>query len=69
MGKWQRLVALMGFALMGCGVKGLPRAPATPPELGRGQPTFKRATQQFTFPNVPPAEDAPAEPRSREGDE
>ena len=28
-------------ALMGCGVKGRPIAPKTPPPLGRGEPTYK----------------------------
>ena len=29
--------------VVGCGVKGNPQPPLTPPELGRGQPTFKRS--------------------------
>jgi hypothetical protein len=38
---------------LGCGVRGRPQPPLTPPELGRGQPTFKRATEEFAFPAVP----------------
>lgn len=39
--------------LLSCGVRGPPQPPLTPAELGRGQPTFKRATEEFAFPNVP----------------
>ena len=45
--------------LSACGVRGRPQPPLTPAELGRGQPTFKRATEEFAFPNVPNP-DAPA---------
>jgi hypothetical protein len=66
------------FAFLGCGVRGKPEAPLTPPELGRGQPTFKRATQEFAFPNVPSPETtpgprkkgaSPSEPAVRDSDE
>jgi predicted small lipoprotein YifL len=40
-------------SLTGCGVRGRPQPPLTPPELGRGQPSFKRATEEFAFPEVP----------------
>lgn len=50
----KRLVAILLFAgISGCGVKGDPVAPATPTELGRGQPTYKKATEDFAFPDVP----------------
>lgn len=54
-------VGLIGSLLMitGCGVRGRPQPPLTPAELGRGQPTFKRTTEEFAFPNVP-SPDAPA---------
>ena len=48
-----------------CGVRGRPQPPLTPAELGRGQPTFKRATEEFRFKDVPSADagpDASAEP-------
>jgi len=59
-----RLVAALTFVLTavvvaGCGVRGKPQPPLTPPELGRGQPTFKRATEEFAFPNVPSPEASP----------
>ncbi len=46
-----------------CGVKGDPIPPKIPSELGRGQPTYKGATEELAFPTVPPvvvptAEDA-----------
>ena len=33
--------------IVGCGIKGPPRAPSIPPELGRGRPTYKGATKKF----------------------
>ena len=39
--------------LPGCGVRGKPQPPLTPTELGRGRPTFKHASEEFAFPNVP----------------
>lgn len=56
-------MALASLALMvlvgACGVKGNPLPPLTPPELGRGSPTFRRATQDLAFPNVAPVETVP----------
>ena len=39
---------------VGCGVRGDPVPPKIPAELGRGQPTYKGATQDLAFPTVPP---------------
>jgi hypothetical protein len=39
--------------LFSCGVRGNPQPPLTAPELGHGEPGFKRASQEFAFPNVP----------------
>lgn len=50
------VVLIFGF---GCGVRGRPQAPLQPAELGRGQPNFKRATEEFAFPNVPSPTPAP----------
>ncbi len=55
---------------MGCGVRGEPLPPTTPPEIGRGQPTFRRATEPFAFSNVPPVatpHPAPAYDPNRDG--
>ncbi len=46
------LIALLGN--IGCGVRGDPVPPKIPAELGRGQPTYKRATEDLAFPTVPP---------------
>jgi hypothetical protein len=48
-------VALLG----GCGVRGKPLPPLTPPEIGRGRPTFHRATEDLAFPQVAPVEPVP----------
>lgn len=42
-----------------CGVRGRPQPPLTPAELGRGQPSFKGATKEFAFPEVPSPTPAP----------
>ncbi len=47
------------WALTGCGVRGRPQPPLTPAELGRGQPTFKRTSDEFAFPNVPSPDAVP----------
>lgn len=47
------------LSLVGCGVRGRPQPPLTPPELGRGEPTFKRATEDLAFPEVPAPEATP----------
>ena len=35
------------FTLLGCGVKGDPLPPERPPEIGRGRPTYRRATEEI----------------------
>ncbi len=47
------IATVLSMTLAACGVRGAPQPPLTPPELGRGQPTFKRATEGFAFPDVP----------------
>lgn len=47
-------ILILGFLMQGCGVRGRPQPPTTPPEIGRGQPTFRRATEQLAFPTVAP---------------
>lgn len=42
------LIPLLSFALLltGCGVKGDPLPPQRPSEIGRGRPTYRRATER-----------------------
>jgi len=54
------LVFATFFALAACGVRGRPQPPLTPAEIGRGQPTFKRSTEEYAFPSVPAPETEPA---------
>lgn len=40
-------LVLTFFLLSACGVKGDPVPPERPPSLGRGRPTYKRATEDI----------------------
>ncbi|MBX3020517.1 MAG: hypothetical protein KF799_02470 [Bdellovibrionales bacterium] len=42
--------------LLGCGVKGDPLPPERPAELGRGRPTYKRATEKIKIESTRPLE-------------
>lgn len=59
------LFAVIAMVLVGCGVRGKPQPPLTPTELGHGQPSFKRATEEFAFPNVPSPDSPVATPTPR----
>lgn len=39
--------------MVGCGVRGDPVPPSTPPPLGRGAPNYKQATEGLSIPPVP----------------
>jgi hypothetical protein len=54
--KLKILITLLFVGLIdqGCGVRGDPVPPKNAPILGRGQPTYKGATQDLAFPTVPP---------------
>jgi hypothetical protein len=52
MKKW--LVIAIWAAAAGCGVRGDPVPPGTPVEIGRGKPSYKRATEELAFPVVEP---------------
>jgi hypothetical protein len=54
------------FLIAGCGVKGDPLPPTTPPQIGRGQPTFKRATEKIPLQNYSPKEDEEKEEKEPE---
>lgn len=59
------MLAIVCASLSGCGVRGKPQPPLQPAELGRGQPSFKRATEEFAFPEVPSPTPAP-DPKNRQ---
>jgi hypothetical protein len=50
-------LALAFFFILGCGVKGDPIPPTKPPELGRGQPTYRKATEKIQLQKYTPVED------------
>lgn len=50
-------LAAMLFFLIGCGVKGDPVPPDKPPELGRGQPTYRKATEKIKLKKYTPADE------------
>ena len=43
----QLAMCLVALVVAGCGVKGDPVPPEKPVELGRGRPTYKRATEDI----------------------
>lgn len=43
--------------LNACGVKGDPLPPERPADLGRGRPTYKRATEKIKIENTRPVPD------------
>lgn len=51
---------LFSIGFSGCGVRGNPQPPLTSPTLGHGEPGFKRASEEFAFPNVPTPTPGPA---------
>lgn len=53
-------------AIVGCGVKGDPLPPEKPVELGRGRPTYKRATEGLKIETTKPP---PASKRQYDEDE
>ncbi len=56
-------------SLVACGVKGPPRPPERSAELGRGQPSFTRATEQFAFPDVPSPDGTPQPTKKQQSGE
>lgn len=50
---YKLLLSMMLLFLSGCGVKGDPLPPEKPPVLGRGQPTYREATEEFFIPGPP----------------
>jgi hypothetical protein len=63
------LVALVASVVCGCGVKGDPLPPEKPSELGRGRPTYKRATENIKVDHKRPVkQDEEDEERDEERD-
>lgn len=64
------IMLFLFFGVVACGVKGDPLPPEKPAEIGRGRPTFKRATEPLRQPNLPSVyednEDASDEEREDE---
>jgi len=44
---FRALLGVLFFALCACGVKGDPTPPERPPDLGRGRPTYKGASEEI----------------------
>ena len=55
------LLGSLAAAMMGCGVKGDPLPPEKPADLGRGRPTYKRATEEIIRQKGHPREIPPDE--------
>ena len=62
------LLSFISIGLCACGVKGDPVPPEKPPELGRGRPTYKRATEDIKVEKSGTRE-APLAPKMLEEDE
>ena len=54
------LMTSLIFLSLGCGVRGRPLPPENPPPLGRGEPSFKKATEKVVLPTKKKRE-APAD--------
>lgn len=64
------LLLLSSLALTACGVRGDPRPPAAPTELGRGYPSFKSPKNRLTpIPLPSKAEIEADEKKEQEEDE
>lgn len=59
----------LGLANTSCGVKGDPMPPEKPPELGRGKPSYNRATKGMPYPSLPPIKKSKASDEEEKDDE
>lgn len=57
------------FAALGCGVKGDPLPPERPADIGRGRPTYKRATEEIKIQKTPQRKQLPVKDDSDEDDD
>jgi len=64
------IIALLMISLTAaaCGVRGRPQPPLEPAFIGRGKPSFKRATEDYAFPEVPSPEATPEPKRESQGE-
>lgn len=51
------VTALLFLFVVSCGVKGDPLPPEKPVEIGRGRPTYRRATEPLRKTELPPMYD------------
>ena len=58
-------VLLFAFAIAACGVRGDPVPPKKPSDLGRGQPTYRKATEKIPLQNYSPNEDEEKEEKDQ----
>lgn len=58
-------VMCAAFVAAGCGVRGRPLPPEVPAPLGRGEPSFSKATEKVT---LPPTKKKDANPWSDPGE-
>ena len=69
---WQKRRLFSALAVLlwisGCGVKGDPLPPEKPIELGRGRPTYKRATEGLKIEKNKPPRSKPAARDDEEDD-
>jgi len=65
--KYGLLLLLVGVCILGCGVKGDPLPPENPPVIGRGYPTFRKATERLQI-RTEPTEDEEAKKKEEQED-
>lgn len=59
------ILVAFGFLLMGCGVKGDPLPPEEPAFIGRGHPTYRKASERFDI-RTEPTEDEKTEKKTED---
>jgi hypothetical protein len=60
---------LVIFALVRCGVKGDPLPPEKPAEIGRGRPTYKRASEEIKMQKAPQSRKPPTKDEDEDDDD
>jgi hypothetical protein len=55
----------LAVSIAACGVRGNPQPPLMPSELGHGQPSFKRGTENLAYPVVPEVDSTPTQDKSQ----